>query len=123
MTRKKNGKKEPENIQTIVKNYNENTTLKRNDLSNGRWYEDSKGNYYISVTSFDSIVAKGKNFHDWLMKNGYDAIKIRDEKAAIGTIVHAYIDKLVLGEDININAGYELDGVHYNFKGDSDEDK
>ena len=122
MTRKKNGKKE-QSIQTIVKNYNENTTLKRNDLSNGRWYEDSKGNYYISVTSFDSIVAKGKNFHDWLMKNGYDAIKIRDEKAAIGTIVHAYIDKLVLGEDININAGYELDGVHYNIKGDSDEDK
>ena len=122
MTRKKNGKKE-QSIQTIVKNYNENTTLKRNDLSNGRWYEDSKGNYYISVTSFDSIVAKGKNFHDWLMKNGYDAIKIRDEKATIGTIVHAYIDKLVLGEDININAGYELDGVHYNFKGDSDEDK
>ena len=122
MTRKKNGKKE-QSIQTIVKNYNENTTLKRNDLSNGRWYEDCKGNYYISVTSFDSIIAKGKNFHDWLMKNGYDAIKIRDEKATIGTIVHAYIDKLVLGEDININAGYELDGVHYNFKGDSDEDK
>ena len=57
------------------------------------------------------------------MKNGYDSIRIRDEKATIGTIVHAYIDKLVLGEDININAGYELDGVHYNFKGDSDEDK
>ena len=40
MTQKKKQKKEPENIQTIVKNYNENTTLKRNDLYNGRWYED-----------------------------------------------------------------------------------
>ena len=93
--------------------------MKRHDLSNGRWYE-SKGKYYISVTSFDSIVAKGKNFHDWLMKNGYDAIKIRDEKATIGTIVHAYIDKLVLGEDVDLRHGYTLDGVHYNFGMDSD---
>ena len=94
MTQEKNGKK-PENIRDIVKNYNENNPLKRHDLSNGRWYEDSKGNHYISVTSFDSIVAKGHNFDEWLMKNGHDAIRIRDEKGAIGTIVHAYIDMLV----------------------------
>ena len=110
-----------ENIKKIVDNYIENSSLKRNDLSNGRWYEDEKGNYYISVTSFD-IVDKGKNFHDWLMKNGYDAIKIRDEKAIIGTIVHAYIDMLVLGEDINLNNGYDLDGIHYNF-GEENENK
>ena len=122
MTQKKNGKK-VENIETIVKNYNDNSSLKRHDLTNGRWYEDSKGNYYISVTSFDSIVSKGHNFDEWLMKNGYDALRIRDEKAAIGTIVHAYIDMLVEGEDINLNSGYELDGVHYNFGVHSDEDK
>ena len=121
MTQKKKPKKE--NIKDLINDYKESIPLNRHDLSNGRWYEDSKGRYYISVTSFDSIVAKGKNFHDWLMKNGYDAIKIRDEKAAIGTIVHAYIDKLVLGEDINLNAGYELDGVHYNFGVHSDEEK
>ena len=64
MTAKKKPKKE--NIKTIVKNYTENTPLKRHDLGNGRWYEDSKGKYYISVTSFD-IVDKGTNFHNWLI--------------------------------------------------------
>ena len=103
-----------ENIKDIINHYIENSKLKRNDLSNGRWYEDDEGNYYISVTCFD-CVDKGKNFHDWLMKNGYDAIKIRDEKAAIGTIVHAYIDMLVQGEDVDLGRGYSLDGVHYNF--------
>jgi len=120
MTAKKKPRKE--NIKTIVKNYTENTPLKRHDLGNGRWYEDSKGKYYISVTSFD-IVDKGTNFHNWLMNNGQDAIRIRDEKATIGTIVHAYIDMLVVGEDINLNSGYELDGVHYNFGVHSDEEK
>ena len=118
MTTKKKPKQE--NIKTIVKNYTENNPLKRHDLSNGRWYEDSKGRYYISVTSFD-IVDKGVNFHNWLMNNGKDAIRIRDEKATIGTIVHAYIDMLVQGEDVNLKHGYTLDGVHYNFGLDSDE--
>ena len=58
MTPKKNTKKKAENIDTIVKNYKDNVDLKRHDLSNGRWYE-SKKKYYISVTSFDSIVTKG----------------------------------------------------------------
>ena len=122
MTQKKNGKK-PENIKQIIKNYQDNNPLKRHDLHNGRWYEDSKGICYISVTSFDSIISKGSHFDEWLMKNGYDALKIRDEKAAIGTIVHAYIDMLVEGEDIDLKHGYTLDGVHYNFGGSSDEDK
>ena len=118
MTAKKKPKQE--NIKTIVKNYTENTPLKRHDLGNGRWYEDSKGKYYISVTSFD-IVDKGVNFHNWLMNNGKDAIRIRDEKATIGTIVHAYIDMLVNKEDVNLKNGYTLDGVHYNFGVSSDE--
>ena len=120
MTAKKKPKKE--NIKTIVKNYTENTPLKRHDLANGRWYEDSIGKYYISVTSFD-IVDKGTNFHNWLMNNGQDAIRIRDEKATIGTIVHAYIDMLVQGEDVDLRRGYTLDGVHYNFGMDADADK
>ena len=55
------------------------------------------------------------------MKNGHNAIKIRDEKAAIGTIVHAYIDMLVEGDNIDLKHGYSLDGVHYNFEGGFDE--
>tara|TARA_R110002074_G_scaffold371161_1_gene546200 strand:+ start:297 stop:656 length:360 start_codon:yes stop_codon:yes gene_type:complete len=119
MTAKK--KSRQENIKTIVEKYTENNPLQRHDLNNGRWYEDSKGRYYISVTSFD-IIDKGVNFHNWLMNNGQDAIRIRDEKATIGTIVHAYIDKLVLGEDVDLRRGYTLDGVHYNFGMDSDEE-
>ena len=120
MTAKK--KSRQENIKTIVEKYTENNPLQRHDLNNGRWYEDSKGRYYISVTSFD-IVDKGTNFHNWLMNNGQDAIRIRDEKASIGTIVHAYIDMLVNGENVNLANGYTLDGVHYNFGVDSDENK
>tara|TARA_R110002110_G_scaffold341057_1_gene551286 strand:+ start:395 stop:565 length:171 start_codon:yes stop_codon:yes gene_type:complete len=56
------------------------------------------------------------------MNNGQDAIRIRDEKATIGTIVHAYIDKLVMGEDVDLRRGYTLDGVHYNFGMDCDEE-
>ena len=119
MTPKKKPKKE--NIKTIIKNYTDNNPLKRHDLSAGRWYEDSKGRHYISVTSFD-IIDKGTSFHNWLMSNGYDAIRIRDEKATMGTIVHAFIDMLVNGEDVNLNNWYNLDGVHYNFGGNSDED-
>ena len=119
MTAKKNGK--IENINKIVQNYKDNTDLKRHDLSNGRWYE-SKKKYYISVTSFDSIITKGANFDNWLMTNGFEAIKIRDEKALVGTIVHAYIDMLVGGEDINLNQGFTYNGQHYNFGLNSDED-
>ena len=120
MTQKKKPKKE--NIKDLINDYKESNPLDRHDLSNGRWYEDSKGRYYISVTSFDSIVNKGSHFDNWLMTNGHDAIRIRDEKAAIGTIVHAYIDMFVEGEDIDLKHGYTLDGVHYNFGMDSDED-
>ena len=110
-----------ESVKKIINNYIENNNLKRNDLSNGRWYEDEEGSYYISVTSFD-CVDKGRNFHNWLMTNGHDAMKIRDEKATIGTIVHAYIDMLVQGEDVDLSRGYSLDGVHYNFGVENEED-
>ena len=99
MTPKKNTKKKAENIETMVKDYKNKVDLKRHDLSNGRWYESKK-----------------------LMTNGFDAIKIRDEKALIGTIVHAYIDMLVEGEDIDIKQGFNYNGQHYNFGYNSDEE-
>ena len=119
MTAEKNGK--IENINTLVQEYKDSTDLKRHDLSNGRWYE-SKKKYYISVTSFDSIVTKGDNFDNWLMTNGFNAIKIRDEKALAGTIVHAYIDMMVQGEKVDLKQGFTYNGRHYNFGLDSDEE-
>ena len=41
----------------------------------------------------------------------------------MGTIVHAYIDMMVEGEDVDLRRGYTLDGVHYNFGGSNDKDE
>ena len=111
-----------ENIKDIINHYIENNNLKRNDLSNGRWYEDEEGNTKISATSFNSIVNMGVAYDKWLMNNGAEAIKIRDNKALVGTIVHAYIDMLVLGEKIDLREGFEYEGSVIKFEGVSDED-
>ena len=111
-----------ENIKDIINHYIENSKLKRNDLTNGRWYEDEEGNMKISATSFNSIINMGVAYDKWLMNNGAEAIKIRDNKALIGTIVHAYIDMLVLGEKIDLREGFEYEGSVIKFEGVSDED-
>ena len=56
------------------------------------------------------------------MTNGFNAIKIRDEKALAGTIVHAYIDMMVQGEKVDLKQGFTYNGRHYNFGLDSDEE-
>ena len=105
-----------------IEDYNSELSLKRNDLSNGRWYEDEEGNMKISATSFNSIINMGIAYDKWLMNNGAEAIKIRDNKALIGTIVHAFIDKLVLGEKVDLREGFEHEGTIIKFEGVSDED-
>ena len=105
-----------------IEDYNSELSLKRNDLSNGRWYEDEEGNTKISATSFNSIINMGVAYDKWLMNNGAEAIKIRDNKALVGTIVHAYIDMLVLGEKIDLREGFEYEGSVIKFEGVSDDD-
>ena len=105
-----------------IEDYNSELSLKRNDLSNGRWYEDEEGNMKISATSFNSIINMGVAYDKWLMNNGAEAIKIRDNKALVGTIVHAYIDMLVLGEKIDLREGFEYEGSVIKFEGFSDVD-
>ena len=105
-----------------VEHYISNLSLKKNDLSNGRWYGDEEGDLKISATSFNSIINMGVAYDKWLMNNGAEAIKIRDNKALVGTIVHAYIDMLVLGEKIDLREGFEYEGSVIKFEGVSDDD-
>ena len=105
-----------------VEKYLSELDLKKHDLGNGRWYEDSKGNLKISATSFNSVISMGPSYDNWLMNNGRDAIKIRNEKALAGTIVHAFIDRLVHGEDIDLNKGFDDNGTLITFEGEYEND-
>ena len=47
-----------ENIKDIINHYIENSKLKRNDLSNGRWYEDEEGNRIEDIpTRYDDLLS------------------------------------------------------------------
>ena len=105
-----------------VEDYISSLSLRKNDLPNGRWYEDEEGNMKISATSFNSIINMGVAYDKWLINNGSEAIKIRDSKALVGTIVHAYIDKLVLGEKVDLTQGFEHEGTIIKFEGVSDDE-
>ena len=58
-----------------------------------RWYSrGSANNWKPSVTTvIGETCAKGKHFEEWLMKNGLNALTIRDESAERGTLVHESI--------------------------------
>ena len=69
-----------------------------------RWYRRGKSNWKPSVTTvIGETCAKGKFFDEWLMKNGLNAEKIRDESAARGTAVHENIELLLDGEELVID--------------------
>ena len=69
-----------------------------------RWYRRGKSNWKPSVTTvIGETCAKGKFFDEWLMKNGLNAEKIRDESAARGTAVHENIELLLDGEEVIVD--------------------
>ena len=106
-----------------VEKYLSKTELRKHDLGNGRWYEDEEGNLKISATSFNSVISMGASYDKWLMNNGADAIKIRNEKALVGTIVHAFIDRLVSGEEIDLNKGFDDNGTLITFEGEYEDNE
>ena len=66
-----------------------------------RWYRRGKSNWKPSVTTVISeTCAKGKFFDEWLMKNGLNAMQLRDEAAERGTEVHEAIEKLLDKEEV-----------------------
>ena len=85
----------------LIDDYLKKTQIKRHE-GEGRWYSQGKsGNWKPSVTTIiGETCSKGKFFDEWLMKNGLNAIKLRDDAAARGTSVHENIELLLDGEEI-----------------------
>mgnify|MGYP003139191054 CR=1 FL=1 len=71
----------------------------------GRWYSAGKtNNWKPSVTTIiGETCSKGKFFDEWLMKNGKEAIVIRDKAALNGTLVHQFIENLLNEETVEID--------------------
>ena len=66
-----------------------------------RWYRRGKSNWKPSVTTvIGETCAKGKFFEEWLMKNGLNAMQLRDEAAERGTEVHEAVEKLLDKEEV-----------------------
>ena len=66
-----------------------------------RWYRRGKSNWKPSVTTvIGETCAKGKFFDEWLMKNGLNAMQLRDEAAERGTEVHEAVEKLLDKEEV-----------------------
>lgn len=70
-----------------------------------RWYSRGEAkNWKPSVTTvIGEACSKGKFFDEWLMKNGMNAITLRDEAAERGTAVHENIEMLLDGEEIVVD--------------------
>lgn len=70
-----------------------------------RWYSKGESkNWKPSVTTvIGESCSKGKFFDEWLMKNGMNAMVLRDEAAERGTAVHENIEMLLDGEEIVVD--------------------
>lgn len=88
--------------------------VERHDLANGRWYsplesyweehfKDAPMIYKRSSTTFENVLDKGIGFHTWLGNSPtYEAaMDYANKRAAIGTIVHDYCERLLLGTKID----------------------
>ena len=88
----------------LIDEYLKKTQIKRHD-GEGRWYSQGKSNNWKpSVTTIiGETCSKGKFFDEWLMKNGLNAIKLRDEAADRGTAVHEKVEELLDGNEVKID--------------------
>jgi hypothetical protein len=75
-----------------------------NDTENGRvefldqrFYKDTDGNYYPSVTTVLDAYPKGKRFEQWLKDMGNEADDVVERAAQQGTNVHTAIEILLKG--------------------------
>jgi len=85
----------------LIDEYLKKTQIKRHD-GESRWYSQGKSNNWKpSVTTIiGETCSKGKFFDEWLMKNGLNAIKLRDEAADRGTAVHEKVEELLDGNEV-----------------------
>ena len=81
--------------------------VKRLDVGR-RWYSKGESkNWKPSVTTvIGETCAKGKFFEEWLMKNGLNAMQLRDEAAERGTEVHEAVEKLLDKEEVTTTSEF-----------------
>ncbi len=91
----------------MIDDYVNGLKIQRHE-SSGRWYSQGKSlNWKPSVTTIiGETCSKGKFFDEWLMKNGLNAERLRDEAAERGTAVHEAIEALL--ERKEVHAGTEF---------------
>jgi len=85
----------------MIDDYTNSLKIQRHE-SAGRWYSQGKSlNWKPSVTTIiGETCSKGKFFDEWLMKNGMNAEKLRDDAAARGTAVHEAIESLLERKEV-----------------------
>ena len=91
-----------------------NIPISRLDTAHGRTYyqrdvkEDERTYIYSSTTILDNVLDKGIGFKMWLgnAKSYADAMQYANERADIGTMVHALCMYLIWGETVDCSYGF-----------------
>lgn len=68
----------------------------------GRFYVDTDGNYYPSVTTILEAYPKTYQFYEWLKSAGSDADRVRDAAGERGTNVHDLTEKYDNGFEVSL---------------------
>lgn len=77
-----------------------NPTARQITFCDERFYETESGSFYPSVTTVLDVYPKGKEFNEWLKRNGAEADTIVEAAADTGSKVHEAIDKLQQGAEL-----------------------
>lgn len=97
---------------TILQHNGKNYSIKDGRLTflDNRFYYDSDGNPWPSVTTILDAYPKDVAFYEWLKKAGEDADSIRDEAGNRGSMVHKLTEDFDNGLDVNLlNNNGEID--------------
>ena len=99
-------------VKDLVGLYLSSLSVSRVDTNIGRCYatsEEDPETYRPSVTTIENIISKGKLFEVWLANfGGYDKVqKYVGKKADDGTLVHDYIDELILNGSVKVEEDTE----------------
>lgn len=82
--------------------YEFNTTEKRVDIFNERWYRHPETKkFYRSVTTILGIIDKGYNYDEWLKNNGHNAEILVDRAGKFGTDFHKLVENFLNGETVS----------------------
>ena len=101
-----------EYVGNLIKRYQELTQLTRIDTNVGRCYATDpmvESTWKPSVTTLENIISKGIMFERWIANfGGYNKVQeYVGKKADDGTLVHNYIDQLVLTGGIDVKKDTE----------------